>query len=89
MYFWATHAGAELDLLFFQRGRRFGVELRHGDAPKITRSMRVALEDLGLERLFVVHPGRDSFPLERRIDAVSILDLEARLLAGSGAGPPP
>jgi hypothetical protein len=78
VYFWATHGGAELDLLLFSEGERLGVEFKVGDAPRVTRSMRVALDDLRLDRLLVVHPGRDSFPLDDRIEAVSILHLEDR-----------
>jgi len=78
-YFWATHGGAELDLLVFVQGRAFGIELKYGDAPRVTRSMRTALVDLALERLFVVHPGRESFPMTDSIEALSILDLEQRL----------
>jgi len=78
-YFWATHAGAELDLLLLARGRRVGVELKYGDAPRVTRSMRIALEDLELERILVVHPGPESFALDQRIHSVSILDLESSL----------
>jgi predicted AAA+ superfamily ATPase len=79
VYFWATHGGAELDLLLFSGGKRFGVEFKYGDAPKVTRSMRVAMEDLGLERLYVVHPGRESFPLDDQVEALSILDLPSNL----------
>lgn len=82
VYFWATHAGAELDLLLFSGGRRFGIELKYGDAPRVTRSMRIAIEDLELERLFVVHPGSESFPLDERIEGVSILDLTERFESG-------
>ncbi|MBK8976324.1 MAG: DUF4143 domain-containing protein [Planctomycetes bacterium] len=78
-YFWATHAGAELDLLLFAGGRRYGVELQYGDALRITRSMRVAIANLLLDHLFVVQPGRESHPLCRGIDAVSIRELEPRL----------
>ncbi|MEW6074064.1 MAG: ATP-binding protein [Planctomycetota bacterium] len=81
-YFWATHAGAELDLLLFSGGRRFGVELKYGDAPRITRSMHIAIEDLQLERLFVVHPGSESLALDERIEGVSILDLPRRFAGG-------
>jgi len=34
IYFWATYAGAELDLLLFKDGRRFGVEIKRADAPR-------------------------------------------------------
>jgi len=54
---------------------RVGFELKYGDAPRVTRSMRIAIEDLGLEKVFVVYPGRDSYPLDERIEAVSIQDL--------------
>ena len=50
-YFWATHQGAELDLLLFKGGRRFGVEIKRMDAPTLTPSMRIALADLQLEHL--------------------------------------
>lgn len=43
-YYWATHSGAELDLLILTAGKRYGFEIKHSDAPKITRSMRVALQ---------------------------------------------
>ncbi len=62
-YFWATYQGAELDLLLFKRGRRIGVEFKRMDAPSLTPSMRIALQDLRLEGLVVLHPGTASYPL--------------------------
>ena len=56
-YFWATHQGAELDLLLFKDGRRLGVECKRVDAPTLTPSMRIALDDLKLDRLIVIYPG--------------------------------
>jgi hypothetical protein len=79
VYFWATHGGAELDVLWIRGAARYGLELKYGDAPRTTRSMHVAIDDLGLERVLVVHPGRESHPLTDRIEAVSILDLARRL----------
>jgi hypothetical protein len=55
--FWATHQGAEIDLILRRGERLLGVECKRADAPKLTPSMRIALEDLGLERIVVVHPG--------------------------------
>ena len=75
VFFYRTHAGAELDLLVERRGRRFGFELKHGDAPAITKSMRVALEDLELTHLYVVHPGTRSHPLAERVSALALSDL--------------
>jgi hypothetical protein len=74
-YFWGTHAGAELDLLFFHRGRAYGIELKFSEAPRITASMRVAREDLELEHLWVVHPGPHSYPVEDDITAIAIRDI--------------
>ncbi|HSN89663.1 MAG TPA: ATP-binding protein [Anaeromyxobacteraceae bacterium] len=71
-YFWATHAGAELDLLLFKDGRRIGVEAKRVDAPVMTRSMRVALADLRLDRLVVLHPGDRRFSLGPLAEAVPL-----------------
>ncbi len=75
VYFWATHGGAELDLLFFQRGRRYGVEVKFSEAPQVTRSMQIALADLGLDHLWIVHPGPHSYPVQEKITVCSITDL--------------
>lgn len=70
-YFWATHTGAELDLLVVQGAQRRGFEIKRTTAPRITASMRAALEDLELTSLDVIHAGSDTFPLDRRIRAVA------------------
>ena len=74
-YFWATHQGAELDLLLFVRGRRIGIECKRTDAPTATPSMRIAMEDLRLDRLVVVHPGDRRYSLGPRMDAVPLAEL--------------
>jgi len=71
-YFWATHAGAELDLLLTIGSRRFGFEFKYGDAPARTRSMLVALQDLNLDRIIIIYPGDREYELEDRIAAVPI-----------------
>lgn len=71
-YFWATHQGAELDLLLFKGGRRFGVEIKRMDAPTLTPSMRIALADLHLEHLTVVYPGKQSYELGPQVTVVPI-----------------
>ncbi len=73
-YFWATHAGAEIDLLLFVDGKRYGVEIKRADAPKVTPSMRVAMADLGLEHIAVVYPGDVIFPLDERVTAVPVTE---------------
>jgi len=71
-YFWATHNGAELDLLAMLKGKRYGFEFKYQDAPRTTRSMRTALEDLGLERIWVVYPGSKQYALDDSIDVVPL-----------------
>jgi hypothetical protein len=71
-YFWATHQGAELDLLLLQGEQRIGVEFKRADVPTVSRSMRTALQDLKLERLYVVYPGAHRFALDDRIEAVPL-----------------
>jgi predicted AAA+ superfamily ATPase len=74
-YFWATHTGAELDLLLVKGGRRYGVELKFQDAPRVTPSMRIALSDLQLERLTVLYPGDLRYALDRRIAVLPLAGL--------------
>ena len=70
VYFWATHNGAELDLLLLRGGRRVGVEIKRVDAPRRTRSMAVAVDDLRLDALYVVYPGDTRYAIDERITAV-------------------
>lgn len=74
-YYWATHQGAELDLLLFKRGRRIGVECKRMDAPALTPSMRIALADLKLDQLLVVYPGTARYALTKRVEVVPLPQL--------------
>jgi len=78
-YFWATHTGAEIDLVIFKGGRRIGVECKRMDAPSITPSIRIALADLKLDELFVVYPGRSRYALA---DNVTVVPLSEYVGAG-------
>ena len=77
VYFWATHSGAELDLLFFAGGKRFGVEFKFSDAPKVSRSMHMAINDLSLEHLWVVFPGKSGYPATPEITMLPLADISA------------
>ena len=82
-YFWATHSGAELDLLLFKSGRRYGVEIKREDAPRLTPSMRIALHDLKLDHLTVLYPGTRTYELTPRVTVVPLTTLasgDARIL---------
>ena len=71
-FFWATHNGAELDLLIEKGGKRVGYEFKRTSAPRTTKSMHVALESLELEELVVVYPGEKKFPLADRVVAMPL-----------------
>ena len=77
--FYKTHGGAELDLLLIRGGKRYGFEFKYADAPRITKSMRVVIEDLGLERLFVIYPGENAYPLAEIIEVLPLHRARSRL----------
>jgi predicted AAA+ superfamily ATPase len=72
VYFWATHNGAEVDLVLIKNGVRYGVECKRADAPRMTPSMRSALEGLKLKRISVIYPGNRRYDLAPRISAVPL-----------------
>jgi len=75
-YFWATHNGAEIDLLFVHGGRRYAVEAKFSEAPTVTRSMHVGIRDLGLDHLWIMHPGQHSYPIHEKITAWPLKDVD-------------
>ena len=66
-YFWAVHGGSELDLFLPSTSIRLGIEVKRADAPVMTRSMHIALADLELDRLVVVHPGKKPYSLSDKV----------------------
>jgi hypothetical protein len=74
-HFWATHGGAELDLLLMRGGRRYGVEVKRADAPGLTPSMRTAVADLDLTHLTVLYPGKTTYRLTPRVTVAPFADL--------------
>lgn len=74
-YFWRTSNGAEVDLFFLHNGKRLGFEFKFSDAPKKSKSMKIALEDLNLDHLYIVYPGARSYPLKNNLSVLSIADV--------------
>jgi predicted AAA+ superfamily ATPase len=74
-YFWGTHSGAELDLLLLKDGKRIGVECKRVDAPRLTPSMHIAMEDLQLDRLLVMYPGLHPYSLGEKIRVIPLASL--------------
>ena len=75
-YFWSTANEAELDLLIFKNGKRFGFEFKYTDSPKITKSMHIALQDLNLDHLYLIYPGNKSFAMHEKITAYGFTTLQ-------------
>ena len=78
-YFWATHQGAEIDLVLQRPDGLYGVEVKRADVPRLNQSIRIAMEDLGLKRVAVLYPGRQRYPIADRVEAVPFRDLASGL----------
>ena len=76
-FFWSTYSGAELDLFFLHKGRRYGIEFKFNEAPAVTKSMRTALETLNLDHLWIIYPGQQSYPAHDKISILPVRDLAA------------
>ncbi len=74
-FFWGTHAGAELDLLLLRKSKRYGFEFKCADAPVMTRSLHIALNDLNLERAWIVYPGVETYAVHERVDVIPLTRL--------------
>jgi len=75
-YFWGLHSGGEIDLLFTRGRYKYGVEIKFSEAPHLTSSMRLAAEALSLRHLWVIYPGEHSFPMEKKISALPLTQIE-------------
>jgi hypothetical protein len=71
-HYWATHNGAELDLLLFRHGKAWGLEFKVNDGPQMTKSLHVAVEDLKLERAWIVHPGEKRYAVHEKVEALPL-----------------
>jgi hypothetical protein len=75
-YFWGTHAGAKLDLVFQSGENRYGIEIKFNEAPTLTPSMRIASFELSIEHLWIVYPGNETDPVMKYIKALPLENLE-------------
>lgn len=76
-FFWATQAGAELDLLIHQGSKRIGIEFKYTDNPKATKSMHIAIEDLKIDHIYIIIPGKSSYVLDEKISVCGLDNLES------------
>lgn len=75
VFLWATHQGAEIDLILRRKDELIGVECKRSDAPKMTPSIRIAIEDLGLKRVAILYPGTKRYPLADTVAAIPLQDI--------------
>lgn len=78
VFFWATHQGAEIDLILRRGDALYGVECKRADTPRLTPSIRIALDDLKLKHVSVIYPGVQRFPLASHVEAVPLQELSKR-----------
>jgi uncharacterized protein len=76
-FFWATHSGAEIDLFFLAQGRRLAIEVKFNEAPHVTRSMHIALDDLALDHLWIIYPGQHAYPVHEQITVWPLREVAA------------
>ncbi|HHD82763.1 MAG TPA: ATP-binding protein [Bacteroidetes bacterium] len=75
IYFWRTHRGAEVDLFWQWSSRNWAIEFKYMDAPRLTKSMKSALNDLELEHLWIIYPGKERYPIDKKITALPFTDI--------------
>jgi len=75
-YFWGTHSGGELDLVFELGGKRYGMEMKFNEAPALTASMRTAADELALDHLWIVYPGSEAYPVAENISTLPLAKIE-------------
>jgi predicted AAA+ superfamily ATPase len=71
-FFWGTHTGSEIDLFLIHEGKRYGFEVKFTESPAVTKSMQLALDDLKLEHLWIIHPGKHAYPVHKKITALPL-----------------
>lgn len=76
VFYYGVHSGAELDLFFLHKGKRIGVEFKRMDAPRLTKSMRVVMDDLRLDRLWVIYPGSLRYPLGKNMECLPLVMID-------------
>jgi len=75
-FFWGVHAAAEIDLVFPRKGELYGVEVKYAQAPNLTQSISSALKELSLKHLWIIYPGKESYPLDRKVTVIPLADLD-------------
>jgi predicted AAA+ superfamily ATPase len=75
VFFWRTHGGAELDLLWVDKGKYFGAEFKFADAPRMTASLHSALRDLNLQHAWIIYPGKEKYEIDERVTVLPLASI--------------
>jgi hypothetical protein len=80
-FFYRSSAGAEIDLVLeLPKRQRWAIEIKRSSAPAPSRGFHVAADDIKATRRFIVHAGRESFPLAQGVRATTLSDLQAAIV---------
>lgn len=71
-FFWATHQGAEIDLILKRGDQRIGIECKRADAPRLTKSIRIAMNDLHLNKVVIIYPGNKPYLLSEKVSVLPV-----------------
>jgi uncharacterized protein len=77
--FYRTAAGTELDLVIERGARKVGVEIKFSSAPKPTKGFWLALQDLQIDRAYVVAPVPRRYPLAEGVEVLPLAELSTLL----------
>jgi len=80
VYFYRTNAGAEIDLVFFdKKNKPVAIEIKYSLSPAVSRGYWNVCEDLSCKKWFVIYPGNERYPVGRNVFAMPVREL-ARIL---------
>lgn len=80
-FFWGVYEQGELDLLVLYRGKKWGFEFKYHSSPGMTSSLSMVMEQLKLEKLFVITPTDNDYALSDHIVVLGLKNfLQRRII---------
>ncbi len=80
VYFYSTHSGAEVDLFWQSNGKNYAIEVKFSDTPRLSRSLTTSINDLNIERAWIIYPGDTIIPINDKVRAIPVSSLDTELL---------
>jgi predicted AAA+ superfamily ATPase len=75
-YFWATHNNAEIDLVVIRGTNKIGFEFKFADTVSVSKSMRIAIDDLQLSKIYVITPSGRQYHIAENIEVIGLQELQ-------------